>query len=66
VTSRILVIQARDLLGSTNDGFSDPYVVLTIAGKKAKTKMDRRTLDPSWNFEHELYEDSVEAVLYLI
>jgi len=49
------VKQARDLMNASPEGFSDPYVVLSVAGKKAKSKIDKKTLDPFWDFAHELY-----------
>ena len=55
LTPLCLVLQARDLLNASPEGFSDPYVVLSVGGKRTKTSIEKKTLDPEWNYEHELY-----------
>ncbi len=44
--------QARDLAAKDANGFSDPYVRVTLLPDKKhrlETKIKRRTLNPRWN-----------------
>ena len=53
----LMAIEAKDLLASDSNGFSDPYFkvphrqpgVVDIPGKKNKTKTIKKTLNPVWN-----------------
>jgi Ca2+-dependent lipid-binding protein len=54
-------LQGRDLLPCDYNGKSDPFVILSFNNKKGgvtqkKTKVIKKTLDPEWNEEFELYE----------
>ncbi|KAL7312255.1 hypothetical protein PS15m_008038 [Mucor circinelloides] len=48
---RITIEKAFNLAVADDNGFSDPYAVLYIDGKKmGKTNVAKKTLDPVWNF----------------
>jgi len=54
------IVEARDLLSSDSNGFSDPYVVIEktpglAAG--AKTPIIKKNLNPVWNFSTVLHFD---------
>ena len=60
---KVEIIEARDLLASDSNGFSDPYVViqestgLYIIDKNKyplKTPVVKKTLNPVWNFSTEV------------
>jgi len=60
LTIEIEVIEARDLLASDSNGFSDPYVVIDpTAGftSGAKTPIIKKTLNPVWNYNTVLVVD---------
>ena len=49
------VVRAKDLLAADKNGKSDPYVVVQSAGgKKAKTSVKKKTLEPEWDETLEL------------
>jgi Ca2+-dependent lipid-binding protein len=49
-TVSVRVVRATGLLAADRGGTSDPYVVVQSAGgKKAKTSVKKRTLDPEWD-----------------
>ena len=58
----LMAIEAKDLLASDSNGFSDPYFkvphrqpgVVDIPGKKNKTKTIKKTLNPVWNHTFEM------------
>ena len=43
------LVRATNLLSADRNGFSDPYVKLSLAGKTHKSKTIRKTLNPTWN-----------------
>lgn len=46
---RVAVLGAEGLLAADSNGLSDPFAVVTLAsGIKAKTKVIKKTLDPTW------------------
>ena len=60
----VRVVRATGLLAADRGGTSDPYVVVQSAGgKKAKTSVKKRTLDPEWDETLELSVYDVSAPL---
>ena len=54
-TATVRVVRAMGLLAADKGGTSDPYVVVQSAGgKKAKTSVKKKTLDPEWDETLEL------------
>ena len=54
-TVTVRVVRATGLLAGDKNGSSDPYVVVQSAGgKKAKTSVKKKTLDPEWDETLEL------------
>ena len=54
-TVSVRVVRATGLLAADKGGTSDPYVVVQAAGgKKAKTSVKKKTLDPEWDETLEL------------
>ena len=54
-TVTVRVVRATGLLAGDKGGTSDPYVVVQLAGgKKAKTSVKKKTLDPEWDETLEL------------
>ena len=54
-TVTVRVVRATGLLSGDKGGSSDPYVVVQSAGgKKAKTSVKKKTLDPEWDETLEL------------
>jgi len=54
------IVEARDLLASDSNGFSDPYVVIEQTpglASGAKTPIIKKTLNPVWNFSTVLHFD---------
>ena len=55
-------IEAKDLLAGDSNGFSDPYFkiphhqngVVDLPGKKNRTKVIKKTLNPVWNHTFEI------------
>lgn len=43
------------MMNADSSGFSNAYVVAGFLDKRAKSRVEKRTLDPRWDFEHELY-----------
>ena len=60
----LTAVEARDLLASDSNGKSDPYFkiphnqygVLDLPGKKHKSKVIKKTLNPVWNHTYEKIE----------
>ena len=51
----VRVVRATGLLAADKGGTSDPYVVVqTAGGKKTKTSVKKKTLDPEWDETLEL------------
>ena len=51
----VRVVRATGLLAADKGGTSDPYVVVQSAGgKKAKTSVKKKTLEPEWDETLEL------------
>jgi Ca2+-dependent lipid-binding protein len=57
-TFRVEIAEARDILAADSNGFSDPYVTMTLldsrggalaAGGSFKTKTQKKTLSPKWH-----------------
>ena len=46
---KILLKHAKGLRAADLNGKSDPYVIFKGDGKKAKSKVQPKTLDPEWN-----------------
>jgi len=44
----IQVINGRNLIACDVNGFSDPYVIVTVAGQQKRTKVRKKTLTPVW------------------
>lgn len=44
----IRIIQARNLLAKDKDGFSDPYVKVTLGAATARTTTRKKNLNPDW------------------
>ena len=60
VIIEVEIVEARDLLASDRNGFSDPYVIIDkTAGlpNGAKTPIIKKTLNPVWNFKTVLCVD---------
>ncbi|CAO3616193.1 unnamed protein product [Cunninghamella blakesleeana] len=51
---RIGVLAAKDLFPADKTGFSDPYAVIRINGKKYTTGVVKQNLNPTWNFEFDI------------
>jgi len=54
------IVEARDLLSSDSNGFSDPYVVIDKTpglASGAKTPVIKKNLNPVWNFTTVLHFD---------
>ena len=49
VLGGVTVKHARGLASMDSNGFSDPYAILFLGGKKHKTKTIMKTLDPTWD-----------------
>lgn len=56
----VTIVEARGILAADSNGFSDPYVTMTlldskgvaiVAGGSFKTKVVKKTLTPQWNEE---------------
>ncbi|KAG8076101.1 hypothetical protein GUJ93_ZPchr0006g40923 [Zizania palustris] len=65
---RVHVIEARNLPAMGGSGLSDPYAKLQLGRQRAKTKVTRKTLSPSWDEEFafrvgDLKEELVVVVL---
>jgi len=52
------VIEARDLAVADDNGFSDPYCIITLGKLKRKTKVIKKTLHPKWNESFSLRKES--------
>jgi len=52
----IEVIKGRNLAHCDKNGFSDPYVIVTVTGQNKKTRTRKKTLDPDWkeSFQYEI------------
>ena len=48
-TLRVHLQRASDLKAADRNGFSDPYVKLSLAGQSHKSKTIKKTLNPQWN-----------------
>ncbi|KAF1325644.1 Inositol polyphosphate 5-phosphatase, partial [Globisporangium splendens] len=57
----VTIAEARGILAADSNGFSDPYVIMTVldskgnaiaAGGSFKTKVIKKTLTPRWNEEY--------------
>ncbi|KAI1311878.1 hypothetical protein EDD11_003316 [Mortierella claussenii] len=61
VRMRILISKGKDLAAKDMNGFSDPYVKVTIGGHRFTTKVVRKSLNPVWNayFDFDLEPQSV-------
>ena len=60
------VVRAKDLLAADKNGKSDPYVLVQSAGgKKAKTSVKKRTLEPEWDETLDLTVADLAAPLSL-
>ncbi|KAG0319950.1 hypothetical protein BGZ99_004832 [Dissophora globulifera] len=46
---RILITRAKDLVSRDRNGFSDPYVKVSIGGHKFVTNVVQKSLNPVWN-----------------
>ncbi|KAI8598440.1 C2 domain-containing protein [Dissophora ornata] len=58
---RIFISRARDLVSRDRNGFSDPYVKLTIGGHKFTTDVIHKSLNPVWDaaFDFDLEAQSL-------
>ncbi|XWS18076.1 hypothetical protein CRYUN_Cryun32bG0010800 [Craigia yunnanensis] len=58
------VIEARNILAMDLNGFSDPYVKLQLGKQRYRTKVVKKTLNPSWGEEFSFkVEDLNEELL---
>lgn len=48
-TLRVHLQRASDLKAADRNGYSDPYVKLSLAGQSHKSKTIKKTLNPQWN-----------------
>ncbi|KOO24514.1 c2 domain containing protein, partial [Chrysochromulina tobinii] len=48
-TLHLFLSHARDLMSMDSNGFSDPYVKFSLAGKEVKTKVIYKNLNPNWS-----------------
>ncbi|KAG0019494.1 hypothetical protein BGZ80_005735 [Entomortierella chlamydospora] len=55
---RILISQARNLASRDRNGFSDPYVKLSIGGHKFTTNVVRKSLNPIWDAPFDIELDA--------
>ncbi|CAO3619168.1 unnamed protein product [Cunninghamella echinulata] len=51
---RIGVLAAKNLFPADKTGFSDPYAVIRINGKKYTTSVIKQNLNPEWNYEFDI------------
>ena len=49
------VVQGRNLVSKDFNGFSDPYVIISIKEQIFKSKIIKKTLNPQWEEEFFLY-----------
>ncbi|XP_047310509.1 C2 and GRAM domain-containing protein At1g03370-like [Impatiens glandulifera] len=47
----VRVIEARNILAMDTNGFSDPYVKLQLGKQRSKSRVIKKTLNPTWNQE---------------
>ncbi|XP_025104942.1 tricalbin-3-like isoform X2 [Pomacea canaliculata] len=48
--AELTILQGKDLMAMDRNGFSDPYCVVSLAGKKVfTTAVKKKTLFPKWN-----------------
>ncbi|KAF8939384.1 hypothetical protein BGZ58_009912 [Dissophora ornata] len=68
VRMRIHISRARDLAIKDLNGFSDPYVKITIGGHTFTTQAIQKTLNPVWNatFDFDLEAQSVPEQVNLM
>ena len=59
----VRIIEARDLKPMNYDGFSDPYVQLTLGSKKVLSSYKSGTLNPEWNEEFSMSANSKNLLL---
>ncbi len=59
----ITIVEARDLKPMNYDGFSDPYVKLSIENQKVFSSYKTSTLNPNWNEEFSLNAPSKNIML---
>eukprot|EP01087_Luapelamoeba_hula_P017446 TRINITY_DN54_c0_g1_i3.p1 TRINITY_DN54_c0_g1~~TRINITY_DN54_c0_g1_i3.p1 ORF type:complete len:342 (+),score=104.77 TRINITY_DN54_c0_g1_i3:145-1170(+) len=68
----VTVIEARNLVSADLNGKSDPYCILSTSpagdkGQHQKTKIEKKTLNPSWNQSFEFnVSDPASDYLYII
>ena len=48
-TMKVVLVSASGLLPADKNGLSDPYAVLKLGSKTRKSKVIKKTLDPTWN-----------------
>lgn len=61
----IKVIEAKNLKAADLNGFSDPYVKLSVDKKEHKTKIIKKTLNPEWNEMFQIDGVATNSVLSL-
>jgi len=60
LTVEVEIVEARDLLASDSNGFSDPYVIIDPTEghpSSSKTPIIKKTLNPVWNYKTVLAVD---------
>lgn len=45
----VKIVEGRNLLAADFNGLSDPYCIVTIFGEEFKTKVKKKTLNPTWD-----------------
>ena len=60
---KIVLVSASNLIAADKTGTSDPYAVLKFGGKKKKSKVIKKTLNPVWNEELEFLGEKAKMGL---
>lgn len=61
----VYVQEAKGLPAKDYNGLSDPYVKLQLGKSKARTRVIRKTLNPSWNEEFTFKVDDLSEELHI-
>ena len=60
----VTVVCAKDLLPKDDNGLSDPYVVLKVGRTQCRTKVVRKSLNPTFNESFVLFAFSPSSKKY--
>lgn len=61
----VRVIEARNLPATDLNGFSDPYVRLQLGRQRFRTKVVKKTLNPTWGEEFSFRVDDLDEELII-